>query len=213
MLLAIDTSTSLAGLAVYGPSGPVTSACWECGRRQTVELLPALDWLLGTAKIGRGDLEAIAVATGPGSFSSVRVGMATAKGLAVALGVPLVGVHTLCYTAWPHRHLGMPVRACASLGRRRVAVGAYTPVESGSLREEWVRNLAPSEVREAGPLLYCGEMSSDLREALAETPGVVVLPPAESRRDPAVLAELAWNRLLRGDVDSYSLQAEYLDPR
>jgi tRNA threonylcarbamoyladenosine biosynthesis protein TsaB len=118
---------------------------------------------------------------------------------------------TLLYTAWPHRHSGAPIRACLPLGRGRVAVAAYA-VEGDGLRLEWLRNLRVEDAVEPGPVLYCGELESRLRALVEAAPRARTVGAAEGQRNPAVLAELAWDRLTRGDTDDpASLQAEYLE--
>lgn len=215
MLLAIDTSTALAGVALHGVDGPIASMSWRAGRMHTVQLLPVVETLLLQAGGRPASLTGIGVATGPGSFTGVRVGLATAKGIAASLGIPLIGINTLYYTAWPHRYLGLPIRACLPLGRKRLAVAACFPSGSG-LELRWMKNLSPEEVVEPDvwPLLFCGELDAELRELLPVNPAVIVLDPLLAARNPAVLAELAWERLLQGEIDAAeSLQAEYLDSK
>ncbi len=96
LLLAIDTSTTEAVVALGTRDGRVVAAdAWPVGHRHAEELLGRIDALLADAGYARADasrLAALAVGTGPGAFTGLRVGLATAKGLARALGVPLVGV-------------------------------------------------------------------------------------------------------------------------
>ncbi len=213
MLLALDTSTAVAGVALHGEPGPVASLSWLSGRMHTVQLMPSVDWLFHQIGATPAALTGVAVATGPGSFTSLRVGLSTAKGLSVSLGVPLVGIPTLLYTAWPHRRAGVQVRAILPLGRERMAVAAYAP-DGASLQHLWTRNRAAEETAEDGYILYCGEMDAGLRGRLNKLPDAIVPAASEVRRDPAVLAELGWERLLQGKTDPpASLQAEYLDSR
>lgn len=211
MLLALDTSTSYAGVALHGPEGPVAWNSWRSGRMHTVQLLPAVDVLLERAGVSREELTAIGVAIGPGSFTGVRVALATAKGIAAVLGIPLLGIDTLLFTAWPHRYAGLPVRACLPLGRGRLAVAAYTPDGAG-LSHEWTRNLLPEQALESVRVLYCGELDTHTRVLVAANDPKAVMPlPSVAMRNPAVLAELAWERLLQGEADPpASLQAVYL---
>ncbi|MDP9351515.1 MAG: tRNA (adenosine(37)-N6)-threonylcarbamoyltransferase complex dimerization subunit type 1 TsaB [Chloroflexota bacterium] len=212
MLLAIDTSTSWAGLALHGEDGPHMSLRWRVASSHTVQLMPWIDRLFETSGLAKSQLSGVAVATGPGSFTGLRVGLAAAKGLVFSLDLPLVGVSTLLYTAWPHRRVEMPIRAVAPLGRRRLAVGEYVMDSSAGLVERWVRNVLPEELTEAGRMLYCGEIGPELAAVLARHPGPEVLAPEEGLRDPAVLAALGWGRLARGEVGPAAvLQAEYLD--
>jgi tRNA threonylcarbamoyladenosine biosynthesis protein TsaB len=93
LLVAIDTATRRAAIAL-GPGRGVMlgSRSWEAGYRHGEELLVVLDALLREAAIGLADLTGVVVGTGPGAFTGLRVGMATAKGLAYGLRIPLVGV-------------------------------------------------------------------------------------------------------------------------
>lgn len=216
MLLAIDTATTRAGIAVRGPNGPVAARTWRSDRMHTTQLVPAIDELLAALELSPPDLSAVAVAKGPGSFTSVRVGLATAKGIAGALNLPLVGVSSLLLSAWPYRGCGLELRAVVPLGRRRVAVGAYATVD-GVLRELWTRNATMADAVQdegrEGRILYCGELDAGLRGLLERRPWAALPPPEALARDPAVLAELAWERLLQNDTDpAAALQAEYLDP-
>lgn len=110
-ILAIDTATSRVVVAAGGVDGePYAVSTWEAGHRHGEQLLPAIGRLLGEANLRRSRLEAIIVGTGPGAFTGLRVGLATAKGLAHGLGRPIVGISTadalLAATAY---HEGLPV--------------------------------------------------------------------------------------------------------
>ena len=84
MLLAIDTATAMSGLALF--DGAVRAeAVWDAGRDHGAQLLPQLTLLCDHLRCRPADLTAIAVTLGPGSWSGLRVGLATAKGLALAL--------------------------------------------------------------------------------------------------------------------------------
>ncbi len=178
----------------------------------TVQLLPWIDRLFAVRALRPDVLMGVAVATGPGSFTGLRTGIAAAKGIAMGLDVPLIGVPTLLYTAWPHRHRGLPIRAVLAVGRNRLAVAAYTPDPTDGLTLNWLRNTAPDGAAEAGDLLYCGEIDGELRRLLVEA-GVARLPdPGVVPRDPSVLAAIALERLSRGTTDNAAaLQAEYLE--
>src|SRR5512135_2390882 len=95
MLLAIDTSTAQMGVALSDGSVTVAESVWYGHQHHTVELAPALTELLNHAGLAVRDLQGLVVAIGPGSFTSLRVGLALAKGLALARTLPVVGVPTL----------------------------------------------------------------------------------------------------------------------
>jgi len=94
-ILAIDTATSRAVVALGRPDGrPIGETSWQAGHRHGETLLPTLGRVLAENDVPRARLRAIVVGTGPGSFTGLRVGLATAKGLAHGLGIPIVGVAT-----------------------------------------------------------------------------------------------------------------------
>lgn len=93
IVLAFDCAVSGQGVAVVR-GGAVLASRREEGREQAARLLPAIGETLDEAGVGRRAIDLIAVTTGPGSFTGVRVGLAAARGLAVGLGVPLAGIVT-----------------------------------------------------------------------------------------------------------------------
>ena len=94
-LLGIDTATSRLVVAVGDRAGGILAAqTTEAGHRHGEDLLPAVRDVLATAGAPLGSLVAIVVGTGPGAFTGMRVGIATAKALASALDIPIVGVST-----------------------------------------------------------------------------------------------------------------------
>src|SRR5215218_3300084 len=102
MLLAIDTSTNQTGLACYDERGLLGECVWQSGRDHSAQLLPQLTLLLRHLGRAPADIRAVGVALGPGSWSGLRVGMSSAKGFALARGVPIIGVGTL--DALLHQH-------------------------------------------------------------------------------------------------------------
>ncbi len=95
MLLAIDSATTRVVVALGTIAGTLVEAVeWPAGYRHGETLLPAIAGLLDRLAIDRASIAGIVVGTGPGAFTGLRVGIATAKGLAHALGVPIVGVST-----------------------------------------------------------------------------------------------------------------------
>jgi tRNA threonylcarbamoyl adenosine modification protein YeaZ len=94
-ILAIDTATTRVVIATGSPDGTADGvSTWVAGYRHGETLLPSIGRFLGEQNLRRSRLTAIVVGTGPGAFTGLRVGMATAKGMAHGLGIPLVGVGT-----------------------------------------------------------------------------------------------------------------------
>ncbi len=114
-LLAIDTSTDQAGIALF--DGEQMAECsWPGGRQQTTSVLPAIESLLAQVGVDLGDVGAVAVATGPGSFTGLRVGLSLAKGFAIAGDRRVIGIPTLDIAAAPYRCSPPGVR-CLGSGR------------------------------------------------------------------------------------------------
>jgi tRNA threonylcarbamoyladenosine biosynthesis protein TsaB len=228
MLLAIDTSTETAGLALLRLDGTVQSELvWQAGRNHTAEMHPAMRDLLRRARLTVRDLAGIIVARGPGSFTGIRVGVSTAKGLALGLGVPIVGVETLEAAAYPFLWSGMPVWAVVDAGRGQVAAAAFRSDGDASddggfswrkTREEAV--LTPDELCDAiagvqgeSSTLLCGEVSDAVAARVQERlqGRALILPAVHRLRRPGYVAALGWRRLQQGDADDpVSLTPLYL---
>jgi tRNA threonylcarbamoyl adenosine modification protein YeaZ len=99
MIIAIESASTDPSVAVAASDGTILRTDgWSAGPRQAHELLPRLLSALELTGSSRGDVTGIGIGTGPGSFTGLRVGMSVAKGLAFALGRPIVGVPSL--SAW-----------------------------------------------------------------------------------------------------------------
>jgi tRNA threonylcarbamoyladenosine biosynthesis protein TsaB len=95
IVLGIDTALTACQAAVLDGERVLASASEPMQRGHQERLAAMVQEVLAEAELPFGDLERIAVTTGPGSFTGVRVGLAFAKGLALALGIPLAGIGTL----------------------------------------------------------------------------------------------------------------------
>ena len=94
-ILAIDTATTRVVVAVGSPRGePLGLSTWTAGYRHGEQLLPSIGRVLGEANLRRSRLRGVIVGTGPGAFTGLRVGLATAKALAHGLRVPIAGIST-----------------------------------------------------------------------------------------------------------------------
>ena len=217
MLLALDTSTRTIGVALYDGLRVLGEMVWTSDGFHTVELAPAVADSLARAGLQMKDLQALAVATGPGSFTGLRIGMALGKGMALARRLPLVGVRTLDVLAAAQPVREIPMVALLQVGRGRLAAGWY---EASS--EAWkptgeidvVTAQALAE-RIQKPTVVCGEMSAEERRILSRLrKNVVMASPANSLRRPSFLAELAWQRWQAGELDDpVSLSPFYLQQK
>ena len=144
MLLAIDTSTHFASVALHDGTQPRAEHTWLARQDHTRTLVPAIQAALASAGTHLAQLSGLAVALGPGSFNGLRVGLSTAKGLALAQGLPLVGVGTLELLAAEYSLTEPAMNA----GRGRVYVAGQHGAGDIQLRE----GAAPDRIRHAGVL-------------------------------------------------------------
>ncbi|HXG30636.1 MAG TPA: tRNA (adenosine(37)-N6)-threonylcarbamoyltransferase complex dimerization subunit type 1 TsaB [Thermodesulfobacteriota bacterium] len=94
-VLGIETSTYSGSVAIVDDDRVLGEVFFNNGPLHSERLLPAIEWLLDGIGVDKKGIEGIAVSVGPGSFTALRIGIATAKGLAFSLGVPIVGVSSL----------------------------------------------------------------------------------------------------------------------
>ena len=209
MLLAVDTSTTQMGLALYDGAQVLGEYAWRSGQRHTVELAPAITDLLARCALTINDVNALGVALGPGSFTSLRVGLALVKGLALARHIPLIGIPTLDILAHAQSPSKHPLAVAIQAGRGRYALGWYKVS-----RKQWqtqgdarVVTLEALMVEVQSPSVMCGEFTDEIRQKIMLNENVRLVSPANSIRRPAVLAELAWARWQSGDVDDEAVLA------
>jgi tRNA threonylcarbamoyladenosine biosynthesis protein TsaB len=212
-LLAIDSASEQAGLALFD-GVTCTELSWHAGRSQTTAVLAEIQHLLALNGLEPGNLGAIAVTIGPGTFNGLRVGLSVAKGLVLGLDVPLIGVPTLAAAALPFARLGLTVAPLVPAGRGRIVWGMYSPGQEGWTEIAPPRNGIVADLMAALPdgesTVVTGELSEAQIEMLRQDDRVILPSPALRQRRPAAVATIAWNRLQRGDSDDpVSLQPFY----
>jgi tRNA threonylcarbamoyladenosine biosynthesis protein TsaB len=228
-LLALDTSTRYSSIALCSEDEVYGEYIWSSANNHSVELLEYTRRLLTDCQMTSHQLDAIAVATGPGSFNGVRVALATAKTLAFALQKPLVGVSTLDIIAVQQQHIRGLVCAVLEAGRSELYAACYVfdePANADSDRVYRMRRLGdyilgspqwlaaylqehrgnwltvPSE-EEYPPLLICGEISAASCQALSSylQDHCLFIGKLEAPRHASALASLALQRLRNNQVD------------
>jgi tRNA threonylcarbamoyl adenosine modification protein YeaZ len=188
-LLAIDTATSRVVIAAATLDGTLLGvSTWEAGRTHGAQLLPSIGRLTGEANLRRSRIRGVIVGTGPGAFTGLRVGLATAKAIAHELEVPIVGVSS-----------GLALLEASGLGQRGVLLLPAGPNDRLVVRPA------------AGAMLLPGGSEPDLRA------GDIVVALDLDGRAPAeatargeaaragfatALALIGAARLAAGDVDN-----------
>ena len=215
MLLAIDTSTRNASVALSDGGRVVAIRAWHSMVNHSSELMPAVAQLLESRGVRPKELHAVSVALGPGGFSALRTGVSAAKGMAMAVDIPIVGVGSLDLEAYPFRDAGTRICALLEAGRGEAASMLIAPDGSRS-RED--RITGPDELldelggADEGVTLFCGEglqsWAGNIRERLGPKALLCHTPPSARAGS---LAELAHSRLEAGKTDDLdSLQPNYL---
>ena len=202
-ILAIDCATTRVVVASGSADGRLDGlTTWAAGYRHGETLLPAIERFLGEQDIRRSRVMAIVVGTGPGAFTGLRVGLATAKGLAHGLGLPLVGIST------GEARLAAAAEAGGATGGTPVLL-----LPAGPSDRIVVRRGAPPVLLVAGtePTLAAGEslVAIDL-EGRADTRASERGEVARAGLGAALIA-LGAARLGAGDVDDLAgLVPEYV---
>jgi tRNA threonylcarbamoyladenosine biosynthesis protein TsaB len=212
MLLVIDTSTDNAAIALVQADGALIEMAWRCERNHTVELLPHISALLAESGAGAKSLRGIIVAIGPGGYNGTRAGVATAKGLAFSLNIPVMGISSLEAVAFEHAATGLPVCPVLNAGRGEAATALYRQSQG-----VWSQ-LVPEHIAAPGELadsitektVFCGEyvaaIAGELKQRLGEQAEIAAGEPARAR----MLAELGQKRLAAGSDSAAALQPLYL---
>jgi tRNA threonylcarbamoyl adenosine modification protein YeaZ len=125
VLLAIDTSTDTASLALAQDKTVLAELTWRSKQNHTTQLLPNLNQLFTLTGATAKSLTGVIIAQGPGSFNGLRVGVSAAKGLAFSLEIPIVGINSLEVAAYQYADCGLPVCAVFNAGRSEIATATY----------------------------------------------------------------------------------------
>jgi tRNA threonylcarbamoyladenosine biosynthesis protein TsaB len=204
----MDTATPVTGVAVGSEAGTLAEVAVRHERRHAEVLVPAVQWVLAQAEVDPAALAGVAVGTGPGLFTGLRVGVSTAKALAQAWGLPMVAVPSLDLIAFAHRHARRAICPVIDARRGEVFCALYRHAPGGVVRLTDYQVLRPDQLA-AGieargeEVLLCGDGALLYREAFehlgeqSELGGLTQASPSA-----AALVELALPRMLREEFTS-----------
>lgn len=215
IVLGIETSTLQVGCALGGVEGVLGSFSAAHGRRHAETLAPAIEFLCAQTGISLSEVGVVAVDTGPGLFTGLRVGVATAKGIAQALRVPMIGLSSLDLLAFPLRQSNRLIVPAIDARRGEVYTAAYRHVPGGVQRVREPQLMSPQDL--AGDLLASGDdvlfvgdgtfrYEAELHDVGAENAGLGHRYPSAT-----ALVELAQPKALREEyVQPWELEVMYL---
>lgn len=215
LVLGVETSTPVSSVALGSEQGTVASMTLARGRGHAEFLTPAIRHVCEQAGVSPGQLAGIAIGLGPGLFTGMRVGIATAKALAQALSLPVVGLPSLDLLAFDVRYTSRLICACVDARRGEVFSAFYRQVPGGIQRisdyhVEPPERLAMEVEYHGRDILFVGNGALVYRNLLA---GGRAEFASVSRAFPsaAALVELALPRFFREETDSlYELEPLYL---
>jgi tRNA threonylcarbamoyladenosine biosynthesis protein TsaB len=209
-LLAIETSTLAGGVALLEDERLRGEYVLDVSATHSERLMPAIDRLLADAGWAAADLQGLAVAVGPGSFTGLRIGVSATKGLALALGVPIAAVPTLDAMAAALPFASLPV--CPVLDARKGEVYACLYRWDGAaMQRQWeYLALTPTDLagRLTEPVILVGEGAH-----MIQSPQARSVPPHRRVPSPGAVAVLGMERLAEGrSVATGELAPIYLRP-
>ena len=216
LILGIDTATTQVGCAIGGHEGVLASFHATRGRQHAESLAPAIDFVRRQAHVEFSDIGVIAVDVGPGLFTGLRVGVATAKALAHALRLPMIGVSSLDLLAFRVRYTNRLIVPVIDARRGELFYAFYRQVPGGAQR------LSPHQVGKPSDLawellatgeecLVVGDGALRYPEVFAEVARTEFGETANAYPSAAALVELAHARALREEfVPVWELQPMYL---
>lgn len=146
IILGIETSTQQVGCAVGGAEGVLASFSAARGRRHAEILTPAIEFVMREAQLDMRQVSAVAVGIGPGLFTGLRVGIATAKAVAFALRVPMIGLPSLDLLAFPLRHTQRLLVPVIDAKRGEVFTASYRHVPGGVQRVSSYAVMSPDDL-------------------------------------------------------------------
>jgi tRNA threonylcarbamoyladenosine biosynthesis protein TsaB len=209
-VLAVETSTPAGGAALLDGELVVGEYALDVSATHSERLMGAIDRLLTDAGWTVRDLEGLAVAVGPGSFTGLRIGLSTVKGLALALAIPIAAVPTLDALAAGVPFAALPVCPVLDARKREVYASLYR-WDGSAMRREWdYLAIAPGELaaRLREPVIVLGDGVDQI-----DSPHARRLSPPRRGPSPASVGALGHARLSRGDsVPPAELVPIYLRP-
>jgi tRNA threonylcarbamoyladenosine biosynthesis protein TsaB len=216
LILGIDTATPQVGCALGAHEGVLASFHASKDRRHAETLVPAIQFICRQAGVDLHDVSAVAVDVGPGLFTGLRVGVVTAKAVAMALRVPVIGVSSLDLLAFPVRWTHRRIVSVVDARRGEVFYGFYRQVPGGVQRVSEHQVASPeelcSEIVAAGEdCLAVGDGALRYASQLSELIGVDVAEAGLAYPSAGSLVQLAHARALREEfVNSWDLAPVYL---
>jgi tRNA threonylcarbamoyladenosine biosynthesis protein TsaB len=216
IILGVETATAQVGCAIGGVEGVLASFTSTRGRRHAETLTPAIEFVCKQARVEMREISAVAVDIGPGLFTGLRVGIATAKAVAQALRVPMIGLSSLDLLAFPVRHSTRVIVPVVDARRGEVFTSFYRQVPGGIQRESPYALMSPNDLASemlARPEdhLLVGDGALRYAHTFSDIGAVELATVGHAYPSPSALVELAHPRAIREEfVQPWELEPLYL---
>jgi len=205
-ILAIDTSTPVLKLALSFGGDRLVKSSEEVKQSHGQFLIKKIGELLQSADLNRKEIDALVVSVGPGSFTGLRIGLSAAKGISVALNIPMVGVGLFEVAAYCLGKLNDPVGVVIPLTRDQVYVAAVKDGKSDPASVAVISKATLLHNWTATPMTGIGGHISTCLPDIAN-----ILSPGEIEYDASHLLHLGLEKLQAGDLEDISdLEPAYL---
>lgn len=219
LILAFDTSTRAISVALLEDERPFAELTFAVDRHHSETLLAAIDHLLRLSGREISQVELLSCTVGPGSFTGLRIGVATAKGLAFARSIPIAGISTLEALAVNQVFRGIPVCPLLDAKKNQVYCGLYQVFAEGPpeiLISDRLLAIAEIMAEIQAPTIFVGDGAIKYRVALQQTLAEKALfAPSFHNRITAVAVGISgFRRYQEGKVcNAGSLKPIYLRPQ
>ena len=218
-ILALDSTETTVAAAVSDDERLIASTVVNAGLNHSETLLPAIEGLLHASGLCYDDIDIFACSEGPGSFTGVRIGAATVKGIAFGRNKPCVGVSALC--AMAYNFLGFEGIVCPVMDARRSQLyNAVFEVKNNKVtrltpdRVISAEELAAELLNYSAPVYFCGGGYSIIRELCKNNPNVTETPELLKYQNGYSVALSALDKY-KNEKNSYTdkeLSPSYLRP-
>ncbi|MTI38102.1 tRNA (adenosine(37)-N6)-threonylcarbamoyltransferase complex dimerization subunit type 1 TsaB [Fulvivirga lutimaris] len=210
LILSIETSTPVCSLAIHNNGQLLAKELIQKEQSHSSTLNPAIDHLLSICDLSLANISAIAVSKGPGSYTGLRIGTSTAKGLCYALNIPLIAVNTL--EAMAHNVARFNLNSamlCPMLDARRMEVYAMLLDASFKVVEETrpviLDHESYSQYLNASPVLFFGNGAEKVKK-VTDNPNATVLDGVIP--DAQYIGELAFEKFRKKEFEDVA----YFEP-
>ncbi|MCE5312438.1 MAG: tRNA (adenosine(37)-N6)-threonylcarbamoyltransferase complex dimerization subunit type 1 TsaB [Nitrospiraceae bacterium] len=213
--LAVETSTMLGGAAIVEDNRLVAELRINVRTTHSEGLMPAIDFLLHRAGLSIGDMDLFSVSAGPGSFTGLRVGLSTVKGLAFSTGKPIAAVSSLEALAWNLPFSAHQVCPLFDARRKEVYAGIYRWGAQGfePAMPEKAQKIEDLLSAIDQPTVFIGEAADLCRDIIIGRLGSLALfaPPQKMSPSPANVGYLGIVSASRGELhEAADIMPRYL---